>query len=333
MILIKTKLTIKEIAELSGVGKSTISRFLNNGYVSQKVREKIEAIILKNNYEPNVFARGIKAKNNRFVGILVPCLDSRITSTILMQLDNRLKSLGYIPLIINTNHNIFLELSNLENLSRLNVEGIVLMATEVTKEHKEFVKKSKIPILFVGQICDETYSIVNDEKNAGKTIGEYVVNAGHRDILYIGVDEKDVLVGNVRKNAVLNELIKVDSKIDVITSDFSFDKSESLVYDYFQKKKPSCIICATDNIAFGAIAALNRLNIKVPKSVSIAGFGGYKVSNLIVPSLTTIRFFNKLTGTLAAESIVKLILKKEVPKLQTIDFEFLNRKSISNICN
>ncbi|MGL5001214.1 MAG: LacI family DNA-binding transcriptional regulator [Cetobacterium sp.] len=333
MIQIKTKLTIKEIAELSGVGKSTVSRFLNNGYVSKNVREKIEGIILKNNYEPNVFARGIKAKNNRFIGIIVPCLDSRITSTILMQLDNRLKSLGYIPLIINTNHDIFSELSNLENLSRLNVEGIVLMATEVTNEHKEFVKKSKIPILFVGQICDETYSIVNDEKNAGKTIGKYVVNAGHRDILYIGVDEKDALVGSIRKKAVLNELIKVDSKIDVITSDFSFDKSESLVYDYFQNKRPSCIICATDNIAFGAIAALNRLNIEVPKSVSIAGFGGYKVSNLIVPSLTTIRFSNKLTGTLAAESIIKLILKEKVPKLQTIDFEFLIRKSISNIRN
>ncbi|MGL6168545.1 MAG: LacI family DNA-binding transcriptional regulator, partial [Fusobacteriaceae bacterium] len=105
----KKKLTIKEIAELSGVGKSTVSRFLNNGYVSETLSGKIEKIILENNYEPNVFARGIKAKNNRFIGVIVPCLDSRIISTILMQLDNRLKSLEYIPLIINTNHDILLE--------------------------------------------------------------------------------------------------------------------------------------------------------------------------------------------------------------------------------
>ncbi|MGL5089045.1 MAG: LacI family DNA-binding transcriptional regulator [Cetobacterium sp.] len=329
----KKKLTIKDIAELSGVGKSTVSRFLNNGYVSETVKEKIEKIILENNYEPNVFARGIKAKNNRFIGVLVPCLDSRITSTILMQLDNRLKSLGYIPLIINTNHDILLELSNLENLSRLNVEGIVLMATEVTAEHKEFVKKSKIPILFVGQICHETYSIVNDEENAGKVIGDYIVESGHRDILYIGVDEKDALVGSIRKKAVLNELLKCNSKIDFITSDFSFDESESLVYNYFKDKKPSCIICTTDNIAFGAIKALNRLNIKIPDEVSIVGFGGYKISDLIIPPLTTIRFFNNLTGELAAESIVKLILKEEIPKIQTINFEFLKRKSVLNIHN
>ncbi|MGL5124294.1 MAG: LacI family DNA-binding transcriptional regulator [Fusobacteriaceae bacterium] len=324
----KKKLTIKEIAELSNVGKSTVSRFLNNGYVSENVREKIKKVILENNYKPNVFARGIKAKNNCFIGILVPCLDSRITSTILMQLDNKLKQLGYIPLIINTNHDIVLELSNLENLSRLKVEGIVLIATEVTNEHIKYVKKSKIPILFVGQICNETYSIVNDEKKAGKIIGEHIVKSGHKDILYVGVDEKDILVGSVRKKAVLDELKKYNAKIEVIISDFSFEKTEKIVYEYLENKKPTCIVCTTDNMAFATIKALNRLNIKIPSDVSVVGFGGYKISDLIIPPLTTIKFYNDLTGELAGESIVKLIEKKEIPKIQTIGFEFLERKSL-----
>lgn len=327
----KKKLTIKEIAELSGVGKSTVSRFFNDGYVSESVREKIEKVILEYNYEPNLFARGIKARNNRFVGVIVPCLDSTITSIILMQLDNRLRELGYVPLIINTNHDITLELANLENLSRLNVEGIVLVATEVRDEHKEFVKKSKIPVLFVGQICDETYSIANDEIEAGKVIGNYIGESGHKDILYIGVDEKDILVGAVRKNTVISELEKYSSKIEVLESDFSFDKTERLVVEYLKNRKPTCIICATDNMAFGAIKALNSLKIKIPEEISVVGFGGYKVSDLIVPSLTTIRFFNELTGELAADSIVKLIMNEKIEKLQKIGFEFLERKSVAKI--
>ncbi|MGL4629370.1 MAG: LacI family DNA-binding transcriptional regulator [Cetobacterium sp.] len=327
----KKKLTIKEIAELSGVGKSTVSRFFNDGYVSESVREKIEKVILEYNYEPNLFARGIKARNNRFVGVIVPCLDSTITSIILMQLDNRLRELGYVPLIINTNHDITLELANLENLSRLNVEGIVLVATEVRDEHKEFVKKSKIPVLFVGQICDETYSIANDEIEAGKVIGNYIGESGHKDILYIGVDEKDILVGAVRKNTVISELEKYSSKIEVLESDFSFDKTERLVVEYLKNRKPTCIICATDNMAFGAIKALNSLKIKIPEEISVVGFGGYKVSDLIVPSLTTIRFFNELTGELAADSIVKLIMNEKIEKLQKIGFQFLERKSVAKI--
>ena len=46
-----------------GVGKSTVSRFFNNGYVSQEAREKIQKVIEENSYAPNAFARGIKAKN------------------------------------------------------------------------------------------------------------------------------------------------------------------------------------------------------------------------------------------------------------------------------
>ncbi|MGL5934846.1 MAG: LacI family DNA-binding transcriptional regulator [Cetobacterium sp.] len=325
----KKKLTIKEIAELSGVGKSTVSRFLNDGYVSENVKEKIEKIILEHNYEPNAFARGIKAKNNRFIGIVVPCLDSTITSTILMQLDNRLRALGYIPLIINTNHDISLELANLENLYRLNVEGIVLVATEVRDEHEQFVKKSRIPVLFVGQSCDETYSITNNENEAGKLIGNYIGKLGHKDILYVGVDEKDILVGKVRKNGVIKALKKYNAKVEVLESDFSFDKTEKLVNEYLKTKTPTCIICATDNMAFGAIKALNNLGIKIPEDVSIVGFGGYKVSDLIVPSLTTLRFFNELTGELAADTIVKLIINERVPKFQSIGFEFLERKSVT----
>lgn len=327
----KKKLTIKEIAELSGVGKSTISRFFNDGYVSESVREKIEKVINENNYEPNVFARGIKAKNNRFIGVIVPCLDSTITSTILMNLDNRLRELGYIPLIINTNHNVSLEISNLENLSRLNVEGIILVATEVTKKHKDFVRKSKIPVLFIGQICEETYCIVNDEEKAGQVMGEYILNSNHKDILYVSVDENDTLVGIVRKKAVLDKILINNVKLDVEISDFSMDSTEKLVYNYMKKRKPTCIICATDNMAFGAIKALNSLEIKIPEEVSVVGFGGYKISDLICPSLTTIKFYNSLTGELAAESIVKLLNKENIPKIQKIEFEFLERKSVKKL--
>lgn len=322
------KMTIKEIAELSGVGKSTVSRFFNNGYVSESVREKIEKIITENNYEPNVFARGIKAKNNRFIGIIVPCLDSIITSVILMRLDSKLREFGYIPLIINTNHTVDLEISNLENLSRLNVEGIVVIATEITKEHKNFVKRSKIPVLFIGQICKETYSIVNDEENAGKLMGEYIAKLGYKNVLYVGVNETDELVGVIRKKSVIDKLLDYKINVESITSDFTLEKTEQLLYKYLKNKKPSCIICATDNMAFGAIKALNSLGINVPEEVSVAGFGGYKISDLIVPSLTTIRFFNSLTGELAAESIIKLLNKEELPKIQKIGFEFLEGKSI-----
>lgn len=118
-------------------------------------------------------------------------------------------------------------------------------------------------------------------------------------------------------------------KVDVEISDFSMDSTENLFITIW-KRKPTCIICATDNMAFGAIKALNKLEIKIPEEVSIVGFGGYKISDLISPSLTTIKFYNSLTGELAAESIVKL-LNKEIFQNSKIEFEFLERKSVKKL--
>lgn len=323
------KLTILDIAELSGVGKSTVSRFFNDGYVSESSREKIQKVIDEHGYAPNLFARGIKAKNNRFIGVIVPCLDSTTTSTILMKLDSDLREKGYIPLIINTNHNIDLEIANLDNLGRLNVEGIIVLATQITPEHKNFVKKSKVPVLFVGQICSNGYSIINDENRAGKKMGTRILKAHPKKVLYIGVDESDTTVGKNRRDAVLKVLNKSENiEIEEIKSDFSFETTEEIIYEYLKSNTPDFIISATDNMAFGAIKAIQRHGLKIPENISITGFGGYKISDIITPRLTTIKFNNEKAGELAAESIIKLVNDEDIPKIQKIDFEFLDRESI-----
>lgn len=323
------KLTILDIAELSGVGKSTVSRFFNNGYVSESSREKIQKVIEEHGYAPNLFARGIKAKNNKFIGVIVPCLDSATTSTILMKLDNKLRECGYIPLIINTNHNIDVEIANLDNLWRLNVEGIIILATQVTSEHKSFVKSGKLPVLFVGQYCSSGYSIVNDEVKAGRKMGKRVLKSHPKNILYIGVDESDTMVGKNRRDAVFKVLTE-DKLINIeeIKSDFSLEKTEKLLDSYLRLKKPDLIISATDNMALGAIKAIQKHGFKIPEDISISGFGGYKVSDIITPRLTTVKFDNERAGELAAESIIKLINGEEVSKIQKIDFKFLDRESI-----
>ena len=68
--------TIKDIAEKAGVAKSTVSRYLNNGYVSEQTRKKIDAIIEETGYRPNTFARSLKAQDTKLLGVIIPRLDS-----------------------------------------------------------------------------------------------------------------------------------------------------------------------------------------------------------------------------------------------------------------
>ena len=119
------KMTMADIAELSGVAKSTVSRYFNGGYVKQATKDKIQKVIEEYNYEPNAFAR-LKAKKSNVIGVVVPTLNSKITSRVITSIDRYLRDRDYTKLIKNSDHDIDLELQNIQRLMNQNVDGILL---------------------------------------------------------------------------------------------------------------------------------------------------------------------------------------------------------------
>lgn len=327
-----SNLTIKDIAELAGVAKSTVSKYLNGGSVSEATKIKIKKVVEENNYEPNAFAQSLKAKRSKFIGIIAPCLDSIVTSRVIMSIDRTLRENSYNPLILNTSHNKDLEIDNLESLNRLKVDGIILVATEITSRHKEIINKLRVPVLIVGQECKEVKSIANDDYNAGATIGEYVAKLGHKKILYFGVDEFDIAVGVKRKAGIIDKLKEYNvEEIRVEITDFTTKTTERIAYKVLQNYDPTMVICATDNIALGVLKAMHSLGKRVKEDISLSGFGGYDISEIITPSLTTIKFHNEEVGNIAANSIMSMIEGKNIPDIQTIGFDLIKGESIKQI--
>ena len=83
---LEKKLTINDIAQMSGVAKSTVSRYLNGGSVKDATAQKIKKIIEENNYEPNLFAR-LNAKESRIIGLTVPGFNSITTPRLVEVID------------------------------------------------------------------------------------------------------------------------------------------------------------------------------------------------------------------------------------------------------
>ena len=160
------KLTINDIAQMSGVAKSTVSRYLNGGSVKDATAQKIKKIIEENNYEPNLFAR-LNAKESRIIGLTVPGFNSITTPRLVEVIVAYLKKNDYTPLIMHTENDIEEEIRCIERLKNMNVDGIMVLATGSTKEYEEAVKKLKIPILFLGQLAYELL--------AGRKLDEYKV--------------------------------------------------------------------------------------------------------------------------------------------------------------
>ena len=326
------KLTMSDIAKMAGVGKSTVSRYFNGGYIKEETRLKLKKVIDENNYEPSTLAQSLKAKYTKVIGIVVPCLDSITTSRVLMTMDQYLKDHGYTTLIINTNHDEMRELTSIEQLCRMNVDGSILMATAVTMAHQNIAAKLDIPLLFVAQRYGAGVSIINDDYSAGYEVGKYAAYMGHRKICYIGVSGKDEAVGIYRKDGVINGLRDNGvSSVDLLETDFSLEKAHLIALDYLKKKQPTLFIGATDNIALGCLKAINELKLKMPDNISLIGFGGYETSQFINPSLSTVRFNNEETGIKAGQTIIDLIEGNVVDNLQLIGYTLIKGQSVKDL--
>ncbi|WP_157152027.1 LacI family DNA-binding transcriptional regulator [Brachyspira sp. SAP_772] len=322
------KITMKEIAELAGVTKTTISRYYNGGYVKKETKEKIAKIIKKYNYEPNTFAR-LKARRSYMIGIIVPALDSIITSRVLTGLEKTFREKNYMPIIMNTNHENELELKYIEKLKRLNVDGIVLSATYITDEHKKILKKLDIPVVIYGQEYADGISIINDDYNAGIEIGEYIAKRNHKNIGFISVDKKDVAIGVNRKNGVICGLKKYGIKnINIELADFSYDSAKIAAKNLLKNKKLDAIICSTDRQAHSVYMVAKEVGLKIPDDISVISFGGYEIDEIIEPELSTIKFDSLNAGVSAANTLINLINNIEVEKVFYVDYKFIEGKSV-----
>lgn len=322
--------TIADVAKMAGVAKSTVSRYLNGGPVSNETKKKIEIVIEQTGYMPNTFAQSLKAKKTNMIGTIIPRLDSYATSRTLMGIDERLRELNSHMLVLNTGQNLEREIENIYALAKQKAAGIVLLATQITEAHLKAFEDIRIPVLLVGQQHESTYSLVHDDETAGYAIGKYIVQRGHKKIAFLGVDEYDIAVGVKRKNGFAQAVKEHAEGVEARYFKTTFSMSDAAVsaQKLFDEFSPSAIVCATDNIAIGAVKAAYQRNLRVPEDVSITGFGGYEVTAMMHPSLTTVQIHFIEAGRTAAEHIVKLVNGEQVPKLTYSKFDIILRDSV-----
>ncbi|AIQ51375.1 LacI family DNA-binding transcriptional regulator [Paenibacillus sp. FSL R7-0331] len=321
--------TISDIARLSGVAKSTVSRYLNGGSVGGDTRIKIEKIIRENGYIPNSFAQSLKTKRPNIIGTVVPRLDSYASSRTLMGIDEQLLALDYEMMILNSDRNPEREVANLYSLARQKVAGIILLATEISEEHITAFQKLQVPILLVGQQYPGIYSLIHDDEQSAYDLCQLMLKKRHRHIAFLGVTEKDKAVGIGRKKGFIKATSEYkDVKATCYETGFGIEEAQIKAEEIIRQDKPTAWMCATDNIALGVLKAAHNLGLSVPDDFSITGFGDYEIAGIMHPGLTTVNFFYQETGRTAASSMFKLVNGQLVEKVMHSQYKIIERESL-----
>lgn len=320
--------TINDIAKETGLSKSTISRYLNQGSVSKSSKEKIKKAIDKLGYIPNSYARNLKISKTNTIGIIIPNFIGYSKNTSLNAINLFLKDADYSMLISCSNDDMEEEVKIIKEMLRLKVDGIILFASKLTKDHRKLIDKIDIPLVIFGQEMEGIRSIYTDDYLAGRLMANYIKGLSHKEISYFDVGTYDQAVGK-RFDGLFDVLKDTDIKINHHHFDFTKKTAYERAKDILDQEKSTFYLGATDNIAFGIIEALRERKIRIPEEISVAGFGNYEISSLVSPALTTVAFPYEELGRLAIADLLGQIEGKNMEVKNPISPKLIVRDSTS----
>ena len=180
-----------DIAKLAGVAPMTVSRVINgSGYVSAKLREKVQSVIDKLEYHPNALARGLKSQRSHVIGILRPIFKIRFPPNWPAASRRCCSRAATRRFISTTEQSSKRELAALGAFFDHRVAGIVVatMETEAGNEALERFTRRGMPIVLVGRSSgpDNIDRVTADHWKGAYDAVEHLISLGHTRIGYIG---------------------------------------------------------------------------------------------------------------------------------------------------
>ena len=325
-------MNINEIAKLAGVSRATVSRYLNQGYVSAEKKEKIRKIIEETGYHPSNSAKTLRSRRTNFIGVIIPKINSDSIGRMVAGITQSISQGGYQCLLACTNNDIQEELRYLNTFNDQNVDGVILIGTIFTPEHKERLKHLSVPIVILSQQLDGYSCVYSDDYQASYELSHQLARTG-QIFGYIGAEARDIAVGHQRKQGFLDAIRHSghpESSCFFEEAAFSMESGYEKARELFLAHPDiDTLVCATDTIASGALRYLHEQNLSVPSQVQIAGFGDSSIARATTPTLSTAHFFYEEAGTETAKILLDMMQEKEHPlnRQLKLGFQIIRRNS------
>ena len=310
----------KEIAQLAGVSKTTVTRVLSGeGAVSKETQEKINRIIKETGYTHNVIARNMaKRRQSNMLALLVPDITNSYYTEIFSAMSNAGREYGLIISVYNINQTNVDEVIGEVIANR--AMGIVNMGlVPITHESLRRVESANIKFVYTGIRNKEPFGVKMNYYTAMKDVILRLKENGCRSIGFMfGMKEK--LLHDNKVKAFKEILLSCDCKYSDKSILLGKYPSKSAVLTGYLKAKElyadgipyDALFCLNDMMAIGAMRGVRECGHRVPEDVSIVGFDNIVMGNYCEPPIATIgyniqeeakAYVDYCTGNLSAESV------------------------------
>lgn len=295
----QNRLTIKDIARLSGVGKSTVSRVLNNeGSVSLATRERVEEVIRQHSFTPSKSARAMRGQSDKVVGIILSRLDSAAENQAVRAMLPLLYQQGYDPIVMESQFDAALVAEHLHMLQQRNVDGVILFGFTELDETLLLPWRERLVVL--ARDYPGLSSVCYDDRGAIHLLMDQLYQQHHRHISYLGVQQSDATTGMRRYQAYLESCQRHQLEPQVALGELSYQSGFQLAAEVIQPDT-SAIVCASDTIALGVAKYLQQQRLE---RIKVCGLGNNPLLNFLFPGTQSIEFGYGNAGAQAVKQLL-----------------------------
>jgi DNA-binding LacI/PurR family transcriptional regulator len=312
---------LKELARHLGLSEATVSRVLNGAAkehrISKETQERVKKAAAQFNYTANTLARGLRSRQSRTIGIMVPEISEGYSTAVLGGVEDVLLNSGYFYFVVSHRHRAELLREYPSLLLARAVEGMIAVDSALEED-------LPIPVVAVAG-HHRRPSVVNIELDhllAARYALEHLQRLGHKKIAFIKGQRSssDTLVRwrAITKVAAetgieINEHLVAQLESDVPGS----EPGKAATVRLLERGEPfTAIFAFNDLTAIGAISVLREMGARVPEDVSVVGFDDIPGAATNMPPLTTVRQPMQEMGRVAASTLLRMIQggRQEWPK-------------------
>jgi len=331
---------MKQIAALAGVSLGTVSHVLNGtAKVREPLRKRVLDAVQQCGYQPSQLARGLRRDHTDMIAMIIPDIANPFFPSVVRGAEDVAFADGYRLILCNTDNDHTKEVVQLKALQSYFPAGLIVIPSnfsDLTAQARSY-RENGAAVVCVDRLPPnwDGDTVTCDNIEGGRKATRYFIEHGHRSIAII---TGPLFLTNAQDRLEGFQQAMLTAGLDVppgLVQETTFDQAGGYAKTRVLLRllpRPTAIFAGNDLIAIGALRAIKEAGLRCPDDLSLIGFDGLEIVEMITPSLTSVYQSPYQLGATAARMVLDRVKGQELPASHVVlDTELQVRESVATL--
>ncbi|CRX67279.1 MULTISPECIES: LacI family DNA-binding transcriptional regulator [Stenotrophomonas maltophilia group] len=306
-------ISINDVARVAGVSKSTVSRVLGGGPVSEAVRGRVEAAIRQTGYHPNLQARRLRARHTGIIGLIVADIRNPFFTALIRAVEEVAYREGLRVTFCNTDEDPEREALYLQLMHEERISGLIFAPTRTTVGRLDRLTLD-YPTVLVDRAAPggSIDSVVLDNAAAMAGLVEHLAERGYCRIGGLfgststtAAERRDGYIAAMRRHGLEPDYREVEP-----TAEAAIATVEPWLTS---PSRPDALVASNSLLLMGALKAARSAGLAIPGELALAGFDNERWTELVEPGITVVEQPVEEMGRAAMSLLLERLRMPELP--------------------